>query len=46
MGLKKFIEDIEPHFEKGAKYEKWFPVYEALATGWLSSLRCFGECTT
>ncbi|MEW6982320.1 NADH:ubiquinone reductase (Na(+)-transporting) subunit B [Colwelliaceae bacterium 6471] len=32
MGLKKFIEDIEPHFEKGAKYEKWFPVYEALAT--------------
>ena len=32
MGLKKFIEDIEPQFEKGAKLEKWFPLYEALAT--------------
>jgi len=32
MGLKKFIEDIEPHFEKGGKYEKFFPLYEALAT--------------
>jgi len=32
MGLKKFIEDIEPSFEKGGKLEKWFPLYEALAT--------------
>lgn len=32
MGLKKFIEDIEPNFEKGGKLEKWFPLYEALAT--------------
>ena len=32
MGLKKFIEDIEPQFEKGAKLEKFFPLYEALAT--------------
>ncbi|MFT5757152.1 MAG: Na+-transporting NADH:ubiquinone oxidoreductase subunit B [Alteromonadaceae bacterium] len=32
MGLKKFIEDIEPHFEKGGKYQKFFPLYEALAT--------------
>jgi Na+-transporting NADH:ubiquinone oxidoreductase subunit B len=32
MGLKKFIEDLEPHFEKGAKLEKWFPLYEAIAT--------------
>ncbi|MBL4909184.1 MAG: NADH:ubiquinone reductase (Na(+)-transporting) subunit B [Alteromonadaceae bacterium] len=33
MGLKKFIEDLEPHFEKGGKHEKWFALYEALATG-------------
>jgi Na+-transporting NADH:ubiquinone oxidoreductase subunit B len=33
MGLKKFIEDIEPQFEKGGKYEKWFALYEAVATG-------------
>jgi Na+-transporting NADH:ubiquinone oxidoreductase subunit B len=33
MGLKKFIEDIEPHFEKGGKQEKWFALYEAVATG-------------
>ncbi|MDO7085871.1 NADH:ubiquinone reductase (Na(+)-transporting) subunit B [Pseudocolwellia sp. AS88] len=33
MGVKKFIEDIEPHFEKGGKHEKWFALYEAVATG-------------
>lgn len=33
MGVKKFIEDIEPHFEKGGKHEKWFALYEAIATG-------------
>jgi Na+-transporting NADH:ubiquinone oxidoreductase subunit B len=33
MSLKKFIEDIEPHFEKGGKHEKWFALYEAVATG-------------
>ena len=32
MGLKKFIEELEPQFEKGGKHEKWFPLYEALAT--------------
>lgn len=33
MGLKKFIEDLEPQFEKGGKHEKWFALYEAIATG-------------
>ena len=33
MGLKKFIENLEPHFEKGGKHERWFALYEALATG-------------
>jgi Na+-transporting NADH:ubiquinone oxidoreductase subunit B len=33
MSLKSYIEDIEPHFEKGGKHEKWFALYEAVATG-------------
>ncbi|SDI58373.1 Na+-transporting NADH:ubiquinone oxidoreductase subunit B [Ferrimonas sediminum] len=32
MGLKNFIEQIEPQFEKGGKYEKWYALYEAAAT--------------
>src|SRR5690554_4754053 len=32
MGLKNFLEKIEPNFEKGGKYEKWYPLYEAAAT--------------
>ena len=28
MGLRSFFDRIEPHFEKGGKYEKWFPIYE------------------
>ncbi|WP_199610968.1 NADH:ubiquinone reductase (Na(+)-transporting) subunit B [Flocculibacter collagenilyticus] len=32
MGLKNFLERIEPQFEKGGKYEKWYALYEAAAT--------------
>ncbi|WP_115717488.1 NADH:ubiquinone reductase (Na(+)-transporting) subunit B [Gallaecimonas mangrovi] len=32
MGLKSFLEKIEPQFEKGGKYEKWYALYEAAAT--------------
>lgn len=32
MSLKKFLEDIEHHFEPGGKHEKWFALYEAAAT--------------
>ncbi|SHI11352.1 NADH:ubiquinone reductase (Na(+)-transporting) subunit B [Ferrimonas marina] len=32
MSLKQFIERIEPDFEKGGKYEKWYALYEAAAT--------------
>ncbi|GAA6164628.1 NADH:ubiquinone reductase (Na(+)-transporting) subunit B [Pelagimonas sp. KU-00592-HH] len=28
MGLRSFFDRIEPHFEKGGKYEKYFPIYE------------------
>ncbi|MBL4608507.1 MAG: NADH:ubiquinone reductase (Na(+)-transporting) subunit B [Pseudomonadales bacterium] len=33
MGLRKILDDIEPHFEKGGKYEKWYALYEAVDTG-------------
>ena len=32
MSLLNFIEKIEPHFEKGGKYEKFYALYEAAAT--------------
>lgn len=28
MGLRNFFDRIEPHFVKGGKWEKYFPVYE------------------
>ncbi|CUI58692.1 NADH:ubiquinone reductase (Na(+)-transporting) subunit B [Cognatishimia activa] len=28
MGLRSFFDRIEPQFEKGGKYEKYFPIYE------------------
>jgi len=32
MGLKNYLEKIEPNFEKGGKHEKWYALYEAAAT--------------
>ena len=28
MGLRSFFDRIEPHFTKGGRYEKFFPIYE------------------
>ena len=30
--LRCFFDAIGPHFEKGGKYEKWYPLYEAVDT--------------
>ncbi|NVJ49915.1 MAG: NADH:ubiquinone reductase (Na(+)-transporting) subunit B [Gammaproteobacteria bacterium] len=30
--LRNFIDHLEPHFEKGGKYEKWYALYEAVTT--------------
>lgn len=30
--LRKFLDDMEPHFHKGGKWEKWFALYEAVDT--------------
>ncbi|MCL1078865.1 NADH:ubiquinone reductase (Na(+)-transporting) subunit B [Parashewanella spongiae] len=33
MGLKNFFDRIEPSFEKGGKYEKWYALFEAIYSG-------------
>ncbi len=30
--LRKLLDDMEPHFHKGGKYENWFALYEAVDT--------------
>jgi Na+-transporting NADH:ubiquinone oxidoreductase subunit B len=30
--LREYIDHLEPHFEKGGKYEKWYALYEAVTT--------------
>ena len=32
MGLRSYLDKIEHHFDKGGRYEKWYPLYEALDT--------------
>lgn len=32
MSLKDYLEKIEPNFEPGGRYEKWYALYEAAAT--------------
>jgi Na+-transporting NADH:ubiquinone oxidoreductase subunit B len=32
MGLRTFLDSIEPHFHKGGKLEKWYALYEAADT--------------
>ena len=32
MSLKSILADLEPHFHKGGKYEKWYSLYEAVDT--------------
>ena len=30
--LRKILDDLEPHFHKGGKWENWFALYEAADT--------------
>lgn len=32
MGLRRVLDDLEPHFKPGGRYQKWFAVYEAVDT--------------
>lgn len=32
MSLRKFLDKIEPNFQGGGRYEKWYPLYEAADT--------------
>jgi Na+-transporting NADH:ubiquinone oxidoreductase subunit B len=33
MGLRSILDSAAPHFEKGGRFEKMYPLYEALDTG-------------
>lgn len=33
MGLRTILDNMEPHFHKGGKYENWYALYEAVDTG-------------
>lgn len=32
MSLRKILDNLEPHFHKGGRYEKWYALYEAADT--------------
>ena len=32
MGLRRVLDDLEPHFHKGGRYEKFYALYEAVDT--------------
>ena len=32
MGLRKFFDDIEPHFQKGGRFENFYALYEVFDT--------------
>ncbi len=32
MGLRRILDDMAPHFEKGGRYQKWYALYEAVDT--------------
>ena len=39
MGLRRILDDMAPHFEKGGRYEKWYSLYEAVDTIFYSPSR-------
>lgn len=32
MGLRAFLDKLEPDFHKGGRFERWYPLYEAIDT--------------
>ena len=32
MGLRSTLDNLEPHFKPGGRYEKWYALYEAVDT--------------
>lgn len=32
MGLRRILDDMEPHFSKGGRFEAWYALYEAVDT--------------
>ena len=34
--MRKKLDDIAPHFEKGGSYHKWYPLFEAVDTFYIA----------
>ena len=32
MGLRQILDRVEPHFDEGGRFERWYPLYEAVDT--------------
>ena len=45
MGLRSILDNLEPHFVKGGKFEKMYPLYEAIDTGRYrrARVRCYSS---
>ena len=37
MSLRSYFNSLEPHFEKGGKYEKYYPIFEMVETIFFTS---------
>ena len=37
MSIRNYFNSIEPHFEKGGKYEKYYPIFEMVETIFFTS---------
>ena len=37
MSLRNYFHSMEPHFEKGGKYEKYYPIFEMVETIFFTS---------
>ena len=38
--LRKILDDMEPHFHEGGKYQNWYALYEAADTIFYSPSDC------
>ena len=37
MSIRSYFNSIEPHFERGGKYEKYYPIFEMIETIFFTS---------
>ena len=44
MSLRNTLDDLEPHFSKGGKYESFYALYEAIDTILYTPGKGYGRC--